>query len=57
MSRVEHLTEQQMMERSLDLLEGRMEEGQVERFLVDLHRKVKQQMNWSAWSRPCAKKQ
>ncbi|MGO1060415.1 anthranilate phosphoribosyltransferase [Planococcus sp. FY231025] len=39
MSRVEHLTEQQMMERSLDLLEGRMEEGQVERFLVDLHQK------------------
>lgn len=39
MSRVEHLTEQQMMERALDLLEGRMGEDQMKRFLIDLHDK------------------
>lgn len=39
MSRVENLTEQQMMERSLELLEGRMAEDKVKRFLIDLHDK------------------
>lgn len=39
MSRAEHLTEQQMMERSLNLLDGGMTEGQMAEFLIDLHKK------------------